>query len=377
MADARTRNDVRSDLKPNERWWQEQSGWPWYAEIQKRKVTDDLYLKEEAYLEKLFTELAADWKRTHQRPLRILEFGCGFGRHLKYIDRIDGIEACGCDQSEAMLSVARTILSGIAPELAERLRLIPPRGKLPYEDGSFDVVFSVAVLIHVAPEDLSDVLGEIQRVSAGRIIHLECEPAPGSYKWDEVHNGCWFHDIVTPYLDTGRWRLDIDADMLGPRFAVYDITRDDASPGVRLAHGGRQYNTAEEVTSVSMTATLDTARYYLGRKQHSIDVLAEQKRRLTHRLNTEVPQLRAENSRLAATLEGSRAFRFGQWLKKNRILYVVFASLFAVAAWLGRLIRRRPAGVGEEPSDGAQDDTAAAAHTGGPSAAEPNRSEGY
>jgi len=394
VTDTQARGAVGSEIRPNERWWQEKAGWPWYAELQARKVSDDIYRKQEDFLREVFTRLARERSRTHGRPLRVLEFGCGFGRHLKYLHRIEGLEAHGCDASEAMLAVARTTLAGPTPELVDRLTLITPRGKLPYEDNAFDVVLTVAVLMHVAPDDLAGIVAEIQRVSAGRIIHVECEPAPLSYKWDDVHEGCWLHDLASFYLGPGTWKVRIDTDVLAPRLAVYDITSDKTSPGLQLVRAGRTYETPGEVTAASIEATLDSARCYVRRKQETIDDLKRRadeslRQRIAERerLEAEVADLLARNSRLEATLAGSRAFRFGQWLRNHRILYGVFAGAFALAAWLGRLIRRRPApaegvpGGEREADDGMQRlseaPPEAEAPTPSDAASRPSRSEGY
>ena len=90
-------------------------------------------------------------------PARVLEFGCGVGRHLKNLVKLPNVEVYGCDQSPTMLEGIATV----APAMAlDRVTLIEPLRRLPYPDDEFDLVFTCEVLEHVAPEDLSSVLCE-------------------------------------------------------------------------------------------------------------------------------------------------------------------------------------------------------------------------
>jgi ubiquinone/menaquinone biosynthesis C-methylase UbiE len=90
-----------------------------------------------------------------QQPERILDAGCGTGRHLVDICDRDGLY--GIDYSDRMLEVAR-----------EKV----PKGdfsqgsihETPYADGFFDMVICIRVLQHV--DDLNPVFREFQRILA-------------------------------------------------------------------------------------------------------------------------------------------------------------------------------------------------------------------
>jgi SAM-dependent methyltransferase len=74
----------------------------------------------------------------------------------------------------------------IAPELLERAREQNPpviyelseAGRLPYEDGRFDLTFSICVLHHVAPPDRAAFVAELRRVTrpGGLVVAFEHNP---------------------------------------------------------------------------------------------------------------------------------------------------------------------------------------------------------
>ena len=94
------------------------------------------------------------------RGERILDLGCGWGRMLKpVIDR--GAEAVGLDISSKMLDLTRSHLqrNGYKPVLV--------RGDgtcLPFQDNSFDSVYSLLVLQHISKKKGKDIFSEIRRI---------------------------------------------------------------------------------------------------------------------------------------------------------------------------------------------------------------------
>ncbi|MEI8314975.1 MAG: class I SAM-dependent methyltransferase [Verrucomicrobiota bacterium] len=169
----------------NYRYWQEQGqGWP--TEYDRRKRGSVLYHLQEVLL--------ADYMN-HSSPARVLEFGCGFGRHLKYLSQIPGIDVHGYDQSPTMVS---GFAAWAEPEwVKSHVTVGEPVGKLPYADGAFDIVYTAEVLVHVRPQDLPVVLRELMRVARWQVFHLETARDCPLIASD--HDGCWFHDLVQAY----------------------------------------------------------------------------------------------------------------------------------------------------------------------------------
>lgn len=178
---------------PNYRYWQEHGG-VWAHEYQDRKQRFPLYHIQEIML--------AEYMSAHadlDRPIKVIEFGCGVGRHLRNLIHIPGIDVYGFDQSPTMLSGCKAWAD--EAWFDSHITLGAPVGRLPFPDGSFDIVYSTEVLVHVRPEHLSGILSELLRISKGHVLHLE--PAPGVKIHSDVHSGCWGHDLPAAYESLG------------------------------------------------------------------------------------------------------------------------------------------------------------------------------
>lgn len=183
------------NIAPNYAYWRAHGG-EWEQEYRQRKTNQVLYHIQEMMLTTYMLRTA----QANGGRLRVLEFGCGPGRHLRNLVRLPGVEPFGYDQS---LSMTRGALAWCEQAwLDAHVRVGMPTGRLPYDDGEFDVVYSAEVLVHVRPEDLPGVLRELLRVARLQVLHLE--PSPGVEVSSAVHDGCWNHDLPGAYRALGR-----------------------------------------------------------------------------------------------------------------------------------------------------------------------------
>ncbi len=94
---------------------------------------------------------------------RVLDVGCGEGAFCGEL-AARGVEPVGVEVAEAAVMRARARHPGL------RFELVDPDGRLPFEDGSFDVAWASEVIEHVA--DTARWLSEVRRVlrREGRLL---------------------------------------------------------------------------------------------------------------------------------------------------------------------------------------------------------------
>lgn len=209
-------SDVNAAAKiaENYEYWREHGG-GWANEYDQRKKEQIYYHIQEIML----TEYVG-----HHAPAKVLEFGCGPGRHLRNLSRLPGIEVFGYDQSAAMVSGARAWASQAWLDAHVTIGL--PTGRLPFADKQFDLVYTAEVLVHVRPEDLQGALRELVRISRRQVFHLETSPQHQLVS--DEHSGCWWHDLPSAYGAIGH-----KCEMLASGYsthAPYRVVLDAATP---------------------------------------------------------------------------------------------------------------------------------------------------
>lgn len=122
----------------------------------------------------------------------VLDVGCGTGALAERLAE-RGYRVIGLDPSEGMLDILRT--------RAPRVQAMQGSGtEIPFSDESFDLVYSVATLHHIAePQSVRRTLSEMVRVSrpAGRIVVWDHNP----------RNPYWPRLMARVPQDTGEERL--------------------------------------------------------------------------------------------------------------------------------------------------------------------------
>lgn len=193
--------NVSSEAPASAAYWQSLSGFTYEQMIREREAKGNKnYQRQEAFL----SSFISSEQRRCGHPMEILEFGCGFGRHARYLSDLDLVHYHGYDFSEQM----------IAPLIQD-----PPQSLKPVEErlftgatvleavGSrrFDLVFTVSVLIHNPPDRITPLLRMMTEVlkPGGVICLIENKLVPFSVYENDWHQGCWLH--CYPEAIEGDW----------------------------------------------------------------------------------------------------------------------------------------------------------------------------
>jgi 2-polyprenyl-3-methyl-5-hydroxy-6-metoxy-1,4-benzoquinol methylase len=123
------------------------SGWKdWHAK--KEGVVEPEVEK----LEKLFKE---------NNAVRILDVGCGAGRHTSYYAK-KGFEVYGFDKDEEAIETDKQILR--REGLKADLRVWDMTKPMPYQDELFDAALAVRVIHHTSISNITKIVHELDRV---------------------------------------------------------------------------------------------------------------------------------------------------------------------------------------------------------------------
>ena len=96
-----------------------------------------------------------------QNARKVLDLGCGSGRHVVYLASA-GFDVCGLDQAPYALDLASQWLqeAGLQADLRPGDMLEP----LPFADETFDGILSIAVIHHTVLAKIRGIIAEMERV---------------------------------------------------------------------------------------------------------------------------------------------------------------------------------------------------------------------
>jgi ubiquinone/menaquinone biosynthesis C-methylase UbiE len=122
----------------------------------------------------------------------VLEVGCGVGANLAHVD---AERVAGADVSSAAIAYAK--------EKLPRCELVAaPAHELPFEDRSFELVFTAGLLVCVGPDLAASVLRELVRVSSGAVVLAEGGPPAQREVWND-ETVYWRRDYIALFGELG------------------------------------------------------------------------------------------------------------------------------------------------------------------------------
>lgn len=176
------------------KYWQEKNGADYRAQQEERRRHGNTqYAIQEKWLE--------DYIRSRSeavgRPLKILDFGCGFGRFTRLFADKDFIEYYGYDFSQTMAEELLSDPPTVLQPIDQRIRIAATIDDA-FPDDQFDLIFTVSVLIHNPPELARYlVLNMAEHMTAdGQILLIENPLSALSVRQNSWHSGCWTHDVA-------------------------------------------------------------------------------------------------------------------------------------------------------------------------------------
>jgi SAM-dependent methyltransferase len=129
-------------------------------------------LREAAAFYRLVKEMARKLGNPLTTQTRFLDFGCGWGRFLRFFWKdIAAENLFGCDVDKNVVELCGAL------GIPGRIDLIEPHGSLPYADASFDSMMAYSVFTHLPEEQHIHWMHELARVARpGCVFSLTLEP---------------------------------------------------------------------------------------------------------------------------------------------------------------------------------------------------------
>lgn len=129
------------------------------------------------------------------RDIRILEVGSNVGVQLQLLQRMGFRNLYGVELQQYAVELSKNLTQGI--------NIIQGSGfDIPYRDEWFDLVYTSGVLIHISPDDLPLIMGEIYRCSASWIWGYEYyAPSLQEIPYRGNQNLMWKGNYADVYID--------------------------------------------------------------------------------------------------------------------------------------------------------------------------------
>jgi SAM-dependent methyltransferase len=202
-------------------YWQSRRGHA-YAEQQSFRLehANTSYRAQEAWLADHLARM------NEQRPgqkIRLLDFGCGFGRITRQVCPLDFIDYHGYDFSQAMVDELKSAPpAAIAGDFDRRVRVASNLQDAFAKEPRFDLILTISVMIH-NPSDWARATTRLMLeylAPGGQLVLIENPHTAISAIENFWHGGCWCHAFPR-YVD-GKADMEI-LDLFADRHAIYVV----------------------------------------------------------------------------------------------------------------------------------------------------------
>ncbi len=208
-------------------YWNKRPGEDYRVQQQGRRVgTNPPYELQELWLKKFLDDFSANRKC---QKIRVLDYGCGYGRIADIVCELETVEYFGFDISRSMTAPFRAKPPPrLQSNIDDRLRVADQLADAFSAAEKFDVILTVSVLIHNQPGAVKKILAAMfDRLAPDGVVVLTENPHTAVSVLENFwHGGCWCHSFAR-YFD-GRADVEI-IDNFADRHGIY-IARASANP---------------------------------------------------------------------------------------------------------------------------------------------------
>lgn len=238
-------------------YWLSKKGFEYEYQQQGRTQAGDItYKSQEQWLLDYIRVLAG---RSY-RSLRVLDYGCGFGRFARLLSKEANIEYYGFD-------ISSTMVQPLLDRPPIELNPIESRVKIgktldeAFPSISFDFIFTVSVMMHQEPKSVPEIISSFRRHLSpdGKICLIENKTVPFSFLESNWHDGCWLHNHI------GEGLLGLNVDLYTGFLPNHDIYISSEAKGK-----GRQLQIADKNNTLNKITEDELKVLGISRLQQSV-----------------------------------------------------------------------------------------------------------
>lgn len=232
--------------RPNEKWWKNIKASEWENEVNRRKKEGDRdYILMEKYILNYFSKF---------NNVKILDYGCGFGRNSINLIQNTSNEIFGVDLNKSMIEIVSKKIKD-KNYSKNHFKVLTTDKKIPFPDDYFDYSFTNEVLIHIHPDDLEDTLKEIFRVTKNKVLLLENILVSETVQSNLAHDGCWLHNLSKVITNNFKYSTKIIYGYMDKQY-IYEINIKENKQEITLYHKTKKIKNIETIGNQNLIKNL-------------------------------------------------------------------------------------------------------------------------